>query len=210
MPGSGERIWDEDPRGFVSNDNLIKFSPDRNMTDVERLNAIMRFVIYFSILIMVVRRSLVPVFIVLCAGSLTWGMNQSRVEDERRRRNVLERMHVADTRHAGLCTKPTRRNPFMNVLPSELKDGPQRPRACDVSRSDVKRAMEGNFSHNLYRDADDPFQRNASSRQFYTVPVTTVPGDQTAFAKWLYGSGRTCKEGNGAQCSTMNPRVYFR
>jgi hypothetical protein len=36
------------------------------------------------------------------------------------------------------------------------------------------------------------------------MPSTTIPNDQTAFAKWLYLSPPTCKEGNGAQCVANN------
>ena len=38
-------------------------------------------------------------------------------------------------------------------------------------------------------------------RQFVSNPVTTLSGDQTAFAEWLYGAknGPMCKSGTG-QC----------
>jgi hypothetical protein len=107
--------------------------------------------------------------------------------------------------------RPTLNNPFMNVLSTDSTLRPRRPRACDPTREDVQAEMESFFAHNLYRDSDDPLDRRTSSRQFYTMPVTTVPGDQSAFARFLYGSvGRTCKEGNGARCSALNPRVNLR
>jgi hypothetical protein len=46
---------------------------------------------------------------------------------------------------------------------------------------------------------DDLFNRNTSQRQFYTTPVTTIPNDQTGFARWLYKLPETCKE-NQSNC----------
>ena len=39
------------------------------------------------------------------------------------------------------------------------------------------------------------YQRNGLARQFVSNPVTKIPGDQTAFAEWLYGpkNGPMCK-----------------
>ena len=37
---------------------------------------------------------------------------------------------------------------------------------------------------------------DTSTRQFYTMPNTTVPNDQTSFANWLYGTENICKEGS--------------
>ena len=45
------------------------------------------------------------------------------------------------------------------------------------------------------------YMRNGVDRQFVSNPVTTIAGDQTAFAEWLYGAknGPMCKSGTG-QC----------
>ena len=40
------------------------------------------------------------------------------------------------------------------------------------------------------------YMRNAVDRQFVTAPVSKIPGDQTAFAEWLYGAK------NGPMCKT--------
>ena len=47
---------------------------------------------------------------------------------------------------------------------------------------------------------------------FYTVPIRTVPNDQTEFANWLYKTGPTCKE-NSQNCTyyespTMSSQRY--
>ena len=49
-------------------------------------------------------------------------------------------------------------------------------------------------------DVNDIFGKNNSQRQFYTVPGNQVPNDQGSFAQWLYGTPKTCKEGNSIAC----------
>ena len=55
------------------------------------------------------------------------------------------------------------------------------------------------FNENLYKNAEDLFEKKNSERQFYTVPATTVPNDQIKFAEWLWKEADTCKY-NGIQC----------
>ena len=90
------------------------------------------------------------------------------------------------------CTRPTNDNPFMNVLQHEYAETPERPAACDIRDPSVRGLAERSFERagsagGLARDADDPFGRRTSSRQFVTNPSTTIPNDQGAFASWLYG-----------------------
>ena len=46
-------------------------------------------------------------------------------------------------------------------------------------------------------------------RQFYTMPSTTIPNDQTGFAKFLYQLPTTCKE-DSAQCLRYEDVRYSR
>jgi hypothetical protein len=211
MPGSGERIWYRDLHGFMSDRNVIKFVPDATMSRVEQLNSLMRFSMYLSVLLMIARRSVGPAFIAAFVAALTWGLYESHETDQKRMEGMLSEQDVQKDRRTGrVCTKPSLHNPFMNVLSVDPVVRPHRPAACNVQRSDVKRRMESAYAHNLYRDSDDPLNRNSSSRQFYTMPVTTIPGDQNAFAKWCFGVGPTCKEGNGGRCALLAQRPYVR
>ena len=205
-----ERIWYDNLKGFLDNNHVIKFLPERDMSMTEQLNAALRFALYFSIILMIIRRSLTPIFIVLFVAVLTWGMNESQSQERKKFAQTLEKLDAMESRKDGICTRPTMHNPFMNVLSSDAVLRPNRPKACDASHRKVKKLMEDYYAHNLYRDSDDPLDRNTHSRQFYTMPVSTIPGDQTAFAKWLYDSAPTCKEGNGAQCATRLHRSYLR
>ena len=91
------------------------------------------------------------------------------------------------------CQLPTRENPFMNVTMADLMDNADRPSACPLSDS-VEREIDDAFEKKYLPNVNDPFYRKHSQRQFYTMPSTTIPNDQTAFAKFLYPLPETCKE----------------
>jgi hypothetical protein len=59
---------------------------------------------------------------------------------------------------------------------------------------ELKKDIEDKFGYNLYRDVGDLYGKNNSQREFYTVPSSKIPNDQTSFAKWCYGTAKTCKE----------------
>lgn len=91
------------------------------------------------------------------------------------------------------CQAPTSENPFMNVTMADLMDNTKRPRACSLSES-VETEIDDAFGEKYLPNINDPFNRKHSQRQFYTMPSTTIPNDQTAFAKFLYPLSETCKE----------------
>jgi hypothetical protein len=98
-------------------------------------------------------------------------------------------------------TKPTARNPFMNVLPDEIKYNPNRPSAGPVTDSTIKQTMDDFFRVQWFSDPTDVFGKNQNQRQFVTQPSTTVPNDRGSFADWLYKiPGKTCKEGGREAC----------
>jgi hypothetical protein len=96
-------------------------------------------------------------------------------------------------------TGPTPANPFMNVLISEISDNPYRDPAAWVEGEETKATLDNYFTTMFANNPGDVFNHTQSQRQFVTMPVTTIPNDQGAFADWLYRvPGRTYKEGNTA------------
>ena len=194
-----EKIWYKDVLNFINIDNYFKFFPKDDMTITEKINSIMRFILYFSLLLYVFNgKTRILYLFVLCGiiSYIVYDMNIINGKD------MNEKYVNKSTKlKPNKCTKPNKLNPFMNVLMTEYKDNVDRPKACDVESTTVKKAMKKKFEHDLYRNVDDVFDRNYSYRQFYTTPSTTIPNDQEGFAKWLYlNEDNTCKEGNGLQC----------
>lgn len=91
------------------------------------------------------------------------------------------------------CRKPTEDNPFMNPTINDY-DTETVPVACNSSDKNITEEMKKKFYGQLYKNVEDVFNEENSFRQFYTVPNTYVPNNQTEFARWLYGTKCTCKE----------------
>lgn len=104
-----------------------------------------------------------------------------------------------------MCVRPTQNNPFMNpsfldVSDTDLNEYNQHSGSCPIIDEDISGRVEKIFSSNVFRNADDIYDRENSKRQFYTVPGGKIPNNQMKFATWLYGTGKSCKENNGEQC----------
>ena len=98
----------------------------------------------------------------------------------------------AQARRTSACTLPTRDNPFANLLVSDLVTDPNRPAAC--AYDDVKDQIQDNFNTGLMRDSLDVYQVENSQRQYYTMPVTTGIPDTGAFANFLFPNMKSCKD----------------
>ena len=102
---------------------------------------------------------------------------------------------------------PNVENPFMNI--NLITDDKTKPAAPPSWNNDnIQKKIEDKFNYNLYRDVGDLYGKNNSQREYYTMPSTTIPNNQTSFAKWCYGSGPTCKE-KSIYCSPQMDAVPF-
>lgn len=196
-----DTFWAHDATVLFRKDRLDEFFPARDMTLVEQLNAVVRFMLYLGVLLALYYRSTKPLF--LFFGALLFTYVIYFLSDDRR----LEKTEGFTSFIQGGVEKsivePTLDNPYMNVLLTDYMDNPNREALSKVNGYANKRLqkdIDDKFNFNLYRDVEDIFDRMSSQRQFYTMPVTTIPSEQGKFADWLYKSPPTCKEGNGGQC----------
>ncbi len=99
--------------------------------------------------------------------------------------------------------KPTVNNPFMNInLITDDKTKPEAPRIWNDPQ--LKKTVEDKFQYNLYRSVSDVYNKDNGQLNFYQMPSTSIPNNQTSFAKWCYGTGYTCKE-NSIACAPQIP-----
>lgn len=193
------KIWYENGHELYQMNQYLEVLPMANMSFEEQLNAIFRFCIYLGILLALVKANYRYIFIIIFGGILTILL----YEYEKMKRSKAEKFLEADALDVvnnQLCTRSTVENPFMNPSIVDITDNPDKPDACQVTSPLVQGVINDNFNARLFRDVNDVFNKDASQREFYTVPNTRIPNDQEGFAKWLYGTGKTCKEGNGLQC----------
>jgi hypothetical protein len=88
------------------------------------------------------------------------------------------------------CKLPTVDNPYMNVTSNELQSDSV-PESCNISDK-IQKKINRSFNDGLFRDVSDVFGRENSQRQYFVMP-NIYPPDQEAFANWLYGGYKTCK-----------------
>lgn len=159
----------EDPKQLVRSDKVTEFWPTKEHSAGERVNATARFIIYATCILYLIKRD-IRIFVL---GGTAIGVLY-----------VMERTNMVKK-----CDPPTVDNPMGNVLMNEYSDRPDRPSACEDRELKNARLVEKiPYGAQRSRSALPEYQRNGFSRQFVTMPVTDIPGDQTAFAEWLYGA----------------------
>jgi len=190
------KVWFDDPQQLIRADKVSQFWPINEQTPEDRINAASRFIIYASCLIYLIRRD--PRIFVLGATVLS-------VIFVLYRSNMVKDTIGYTVDGESMCQVPTEDNPMGNVLITDFTDAPNRlqagyypsvkPFVNNYTTGQIP--MDGGRS----RSPLPKYMRNGVDRQFVSNPVTTIAGDQTAFAEWLYGAknGPMCKSGTG-QC----------
>lgn len=172
----------EDPKQVVRSDKVTEFWPTSQQTTAERINATARFVIYATCILYLIRRDIRIFILGATVLSVLYVMEKSK---------MIKGKKVKKETYVPECQLPTVDNPMANVLMSDFDGRPDRPSACkyDTVRDEVNDMLSGRIPYGPQKSRSPmpDAQRNAFSRQFVSGPVTTIPGDQTAFAEWLYG-----------------------
>lgn len=190
-------IWYRDIWGFMTVEQLGIFFPSREMTLEQQLNSVLRFAIYFALAIVALKGSMSVIYVALITALFTFLIYESEVLGKNNKKDLFQAMNVAETsnprkRH---IYKPTKDNPFMNVMVSDYEKFPSRPPAGDWSDPTVKKQINCQFNNGFKRSERDAFSKSASDRQYYTMPSTTIPNNQDAYANWLFSNPKkTYKE----------------
>lgn len=106
--------------------------------------------------------------------------------------------------------KSNKKNPFGNVLLTEIQDNPGRKSAPPSFNVDVSENITNNIKNavqylnptitdtnkQIYGDLYQNFELDQSNRVFYSNPNTKVVNDQGAFGEFLYGNMPSAKEGD--------------
>ena len=190
-----DKFWLDDIDVLFRSDRMDEFFPSSDMTLEEKLNSITRLSVYLSVSLTLCTGKCGYLYIAILTMLFTYLMYSNMTE--------LKTENYEGSNYVS----PTINNPFMNILPDDYIKQPNRESLNKLNqyRNPVlSKYIEEKCNYNLYQDADDIFNRNTTQRQFYTMPVTTIPNEQGKLGKWLYQTPPTCKEGNGDQCVKYN------
>jgi hypothetical protein len=179
-----QQVWFKDPAVLFSTDTWSQFVPMPNMSTAESLNAVVRFSVYFSVILFVATG--IPTYLISIPAVLVASVVLFTIFPNGK---TLESF-IGKT-GPKLSTKaetlPTAENPFMNPLLTEIQDNPNRPDAGPIGRSDVKLGIYKSFqkTSDLYMDTSDLFDQAKAMVSFHTLQSATIPNDQEGFLKWL-------------------------
>lgn len=194
-----ESIWYENIYDLFNPTNYYKIIPIREMNLQEKLNALVRFFVYLGILLALINSNYKYLFLGIIAGLLSIIINNFEAKKKEETEKYLEKKNLTIVDNK-VCARSTVENPFMNLSIADISLNPDHPQACDVDNYQVRKTMSKNFYSHVFRDVNDIYSKDASERQFYTMPCTKVANDQSDFANWLYNRGSSCKDGNAEQC----------
>jgi hypothetical protein len=208
-------FWINDPSVLFNKDYILELWPTNNMSYEQKLNAITRLIILLTILGYILTKSykIVVVGLLTIAGIFfLFQSNKQKLTKE-----MLNEGFMVHTNESDSTTNPVtletvlksefkqgnKKNPFSNVLLTEITDDPNRKSAppsfnVDVDEDitkNVKRAVQrmnpgiDNTNHQLFGDLYENFELTNSNRVFFTTPNSRVqPGDQAALGQFLYNN----------------------
>lgn len=187
MSLSADKIWYDDVQVLWR--RWKEFFPSAQHTPAERVNALVRLILYATLAIYVYNRQARTLVVGAGAVAVVSFAFGQRISHESYPAKPSQPLVAGGA--TGSCTPPTKDNPFANVLLTDLKDA-QRPPACPYDA--VKQDITKHFNAGLFRNAADVYETENSQRQYYTMPVTTTIPDTGSFANFLYGGMTNCKE----------------
>ena len=219
-------FWTNEPTILFNKEYIFELWPTTDMCYEQKLNAVTRLVILISILgyiLTMSKRILVVGFLTLIVIFVLFKMRKQKITKEMVNEGfkvlTRENSEQADPSFVNPVTlesvlkadykEGNRKNPFSNVLLTQIEDDPERksaPPSFNVSvdediTKNVKRSVQmmnpgiKNTNKQLFGDLYQQFELDQSNRVFYSTPNTNVqPGDQASFSQYLYGNMPSAKE----------------
>ena len=210
-------FWFKDISILYNKNYLLEIIPKKEYDFNRKLNAVIRFTIYYAILLYIFRKDkniLCLPFITIVITVFLYKTNKSKGQDKAMNnlmnvtdQNKLEEIDLMiEEINTDVFREPTIDNPMMNNNIFDLYD--DKKAIPTYNNAGVKRIVEETLDSQVFKDSNDLFNRRNSQRQWYTMPNTEAMNKQTEFAKWCYMTPPTCKEGNGLQCTNnLHPRL---
>jgi hypothetical protein len=229
-------FWLNEPTILFDKKHITEIWPNPNMSNMEKLNAISRFVIIASLLGYLITLNMGIIFvgiITLAVIAILYHVQSNKIIADEKAKELPPKIKESFT-NAILYnevkddyTSPKENNPMMNVLLPEISYNPTRNEAAPAFNAEVEKninnstkdyVVDSSFSdestkqkeyikRKLFSDLGDSYTFDDSMRNFYTNPNTTIPNDQGGFANFCFGDMISAKEGNEFALGRWQPRV---
>lgn len=215
-------FWANDPTILLNKNELFQLWPCKTMTFEEKMNAITRTVILLSLLGFLSSFSFKFLFIGLITTIVIYFVYKSNILKEKKEgffsdeknRSAQIKITNPETLEVNLKSEfqdITKKNPFNNVLLTQINDDPHRksappsfnPDVHDDINKETKKMIQylnpgiKNTNKQLFGDLGERYEFDTQSQwYFYSTPNTKVCNDQGAFADYLYGNMPSARDGN--------------
>lgn len=218
-------FWFDDPTILFNKSYINELWPTNVMTYEQKLNAITRLIIILTIIGYIFTLSIKLLFvfgvtIIMIQLLYLYYKNNNNNDDDIKRKiegmtnyndkksNIIRNPETLETFLKTDFKEGTKKNPFSNVLLTQINDEPERklaPPAFNVDVSEditknVKKAIQymnpgiKNTDKQLFGDLWSNFELDQSNRRFFSTANTRVSNDQTAYANFLYGNMPSAKD----------------
>ena len=194
------KIWIDDVEILFREDKLREFIPIDTMSDYEKVNAITRFSIYFSIILYVLKDEIKYFYIPLLTCVVIYFLYS--VNTTNKRVEEIDDSYLEIKPKKANYKLPSKNNPFMNLNITDYGTSKMSKPALKGNR--VNKTVSSYFDK-MYKNTDDLHEKETFLRQYYTMPVTTVPDNRLKFAKWCYRGKRNCKTNNDCYNNVYSP-----
>lgn len=177
--------------------------PKDYMSDDEKLNTIVRLIIFISILFALISlnkkflvKSILFIIIILVISYLIYN-NIDKINKIKEKFLNSNKLTLINNE---LCNLPTNENPFMNNNIYDINTIKNNYNACQYSNKNIKNKINQITNNTISYDDNDIYGVNPLNLVFYTVSNSKSNNDQKLFAEWLYKDSQTCKDNGGIEC----------
>ena len=212
-------FWFNDPIILFNKESILELWPTQQMTFEAKLNSITRLVIFMSLLGFIFTRNsnLIIIGIVTLAIIFTlYKLRKQSIVKFKEGFSVNPSIQPSALSPSPMTTNPvtlesvlrtdfhptTKKNPFGNVLLTDIADNPNRkaaapsfnPDVYDDITSSVKKQTQMlnpdiiNTNKQLYGDLYDSYTLDNSMMRFYSTANSRIENDQGAYAMYLFGN----------------------
>jgi hypothetical protein len=219
-------FWTNDPSVLFNKDSITQLWPNQKMTNEAKMNAVSRLVILLTILGFILTRNIKIIFIGAITLAILFtvykfrkqvlvnsliqnvgtqeGFSNKMTTDSKTTYNPV----TLETVLRSNFHPTTKKNPFGNVLLTDIADSPNRLAAApsfnpdvydDIDRAVKKQSQMlnpgiKNTNKQLYGDLKGNYDLDNSMMRFYSTANTRVENDQGSFSQYLYGDMYSGKE----------------
>jgi len=215
------QFWTNDLTILLNKEYIFDLWPTSNMDYEQKLNAITRLIILITLLGYILTTSpriLIAGIVTIVVIFVLYKMRKQKLTSEIMKEgfkingNEMSGLYGDKTKtitnpetlHSALKSEfkeGTKKNPFSNVLLTDIMDDPDRKAAppsfnyevdVDITKN-IKKSVQlmnpgiKNTNSQLYGDMWENFELDKSNRAFFSTANTRIANDQGAFSKFLYG-----------------------